>query len=40
LRHFNQETYDILIKNGQIVDGSGKPPTSELSSNADTIVSP
>jgi len=33
------ETYDILIKNGQIVDGSGKPSyVGDIAINADTIA--
>lgn len=34
-----QTTYDVLIKNGQIVDGSGKPSyKGDLAINADTIA--
>jgi N-acyl-D-amino-acid deacylase len=33
------ETYDILIKNGQIADGSGQPIyLGDIGINADTIV--
>ena len=35
----NSQTYDVLIRNGQIIDGSGKPGfTGDIGINADTIT--